>query len=967
MKSSLFFTSLLILLSFQPAARAGENLLSNPSALGGASDGWNIILDGANVDNGWRTNGQSVDGDGASFITSYSWCTRSQTIDLIAAGFEESFLDSSPPILARESFKGVANVADQYFLRVELRDAAGAVLDVWEVGTQASPLVANGNWREESHLFENYPAGVRQIYWEDGGKDAEFWLGHYGTLLDGAELSFVDPAPTEINLSPGTYPVGALAGEVAGVLSAEDNELATHTFALVSQTQQQNLVSAGANWAYLDDGSDPGAAWAEISFDDLAWSIGPAQLGYGDGDEATVIAGEGLHYTSYFRHRFDLSAGEQAAVQGLTLRVKRDDGVIVYLNGAEVVRDNMPAGVVTRDTPAAGNAGDDGALFIDFTIPANLLVAGENVVAAEVHQQNLTSSDVSFDLELIAEVEAQSFDNSLFTIAGDQLRFAQAAATVPVTIGANWTVNVRVTDEAGNTLDETLQVTGVPDPAVAPTGISLTPAATFEGLPAGTVVGELFASDADVGDFHLFDLVAGVGDVDNGLFEVQSNRLVTAVVLDDSQAARSVRVRATDRAGFAFEQSLSVDVRNVNNPPSAITFSGSTVEVRAAAGTLVGLLATEDADAGDSHQYAFVPTAGTETVFGFGQEWRFLDDGSDLGASNWTAPGAAFDDSAWKTGTGSFGYGDAQDTLVDYGPDDQNKHITTYFRRSFILDTPASYDEYVLGVMRDDGVAVYLNGNEIGRDGLAPAAAATDLATAVVGNADETTPIEFTVPNGLFVAGSNTLAVEVHQASAGSSDLTFDLSLSGAIDASGDRYFDIVNGNELRTGAAFPGLDLAVGSQLSVVVRSTDGAGDSVQASFAVTVVSDDPSDRDGDGLLDAWEELHFGDITTQDGDDDSDGDGQTDGDEFRFVTLPNDPRSRFDLQVERRVGGGYRLLWESDFNRIYTLQSTGFLSAGPWVDSATGPRLGTGGLMSEDVPETPGGERQFRLLVEIP
>src|SRR5262245_10558647 len=49
------------------------------------------------------------------------------------------------------------------------------------------------------------------------------------------------------------------------------------------------LVPAGATWRYLDDGSDPGITWRSAAFDDAAWRFGPAQLGYGDSDEATAI------------------------------------------------------------------------------------------------------------------------------------------------------------------------------------------------------------------------------------------------------------------------------------------------------------------------------------------------------------------------------------------------------------------------------------------------------------------------------------------------------------------------------------------------------------------------------------------------------------------------------------------------------------------------------------------------------
>ena len=60
--------------------------------------------------------------------------------------------------------------------------------------------------------------------------------------------------------------------------------------ALLSATlTAQTLVPAGSAWRYLDNGSDPGDAWRSPGFDDSAWAWGPAQLGYGDGDEITTL------------------------------------------------------------------------------------------------------------------------------------------------------------------------------------------------------------------------------------------------------------------------------------------------------------------------------------------------------------------------------------------------------------------------------------------------------------------------------------------------------------------------------------------------------------------------------------------------------------------------------------------------------------------------------------------------------
>jgi len=159
-----------------------------------------------------------------------------------------------------------------------------------------------------------------------------------------------------------------------------------------------DIVSLGSTWRYLDDGSDLGTSWREPDFDDSAWESGPAQLGFGEGDEETVITRGAT--TFYFRHTFSLDSTE--SIVGLDIELRRDDGAIVYLNGTEIVRSNMPVGEVTADT-FAFNAADDGQNLHPYTVTADALVTGDNVLAVEVHQVNTTSSDLSFDL-LLAKI-----------------------------------------------------------------------------------------------------------------------------------------------------------------------------------------------------------------------------------------------------------------------------------------------------------------------------------------------------------------------------------------------------------------------------------------------------------------------------------------------------------------------------------------------------------------------------------
>lgn len=164
------------------------------------------------------------------------------------------------------------------------------------------------------------------------------------------------------------------------------------------------LVPAGSDWVYLDDGTDQGVAWREAGFPDTAWAEGSAQLGYGDGDEATVVGygpdPNNKYVTTYFRHEFEVA--DPSGFACLRLHLLRDDGGVVYLNGAEMQRSNMPAGSVDYLTLAASTVGSaqEDAFQVSYAL-AEGLVAGTNVLAVEIHQVSRTSSDISFDLELV--------------------------------------------------------------------------------------------------------------------------------------------------------------------------------------------------------------------------------------------------------------------------------------------------------------------------------------------------------------------------------------------------------------------------------------------------------------------------------------------------------------------------------------------------------------------------------------
>ncbi|MBL0136776.1 MAG: metallophosphoesterase [Chitinophagaceae bacterium] len=329
------------------------------------------------------------------------------------------------------------------------------------------------------------------------------------------------------------------------------------------------FIKFGSSWKYLDNNTSP-VNWQTTGFNDIAWNSGSGEAGYGDYDERNIISFGGnansKFITTYFRK--SISIPDINIYGTIRLNMYIDDGAVIYVNGTEVARTNMPVGVISAATLASGPAAEDGNNITTIDISTAAFVSGTNLIAVEVHQESITSSDLSFDFELIAK-------------------------------------------------------------------------------PAGT------------------------------------------------------------------------------------------------------------------------------TVFNYGATWKYLDNGTNQGTA-WR--GTGFNDASWSSGPSELGYGDAPATTVSYGPDANNKYVTTYFRKTVTITNPSSYTIFNASIRRDDGCVVYVNGTQVYISNLSGTVAYNTFASTA--SDDGATPQSFTIPTSAFVNGTNVIAVEMHQSSLTSTDLTFDMVLS---------------------------------------------------------------------------------------------------------------------------------------------------------------------------------------------
>jgi hypothetical protein len=239
---------------------------------------------------------------------------------------------------------------------------------------------------------------------------------------------------------------------------------------------------SASGWKYLYNGSNPGTAWRNRAFTDTAWPTGTAELGYGDGDEATVIPvfevspGQKAA-TAYFRRAFNLA--DLTGITNLSVTVEYDDAYAVYLNGTRI-GGNLP--VDPAFNYYSGGAIEDTQATTQ--VPPSLLVAGNNVLAVEVHQANGTSSDLSMNASLSA---TRSTTPTPFFLTGTGERKLRVRALS----GATWSA----LNESTFLLDT--------DPA-SPANLAI---AEIHYHPADPSPEEIYAGFDDANDFEFIELL----------------------------------------------------------------------------------------------------------------------------------------------------------------------------------------------------------------------------------------------------------------------------------------------------------------------------------------------------------------------------------------------------------------------------------------------------------------------------
>ncbi len=500
------------------------------------------------------------------------------------------------------------------------------------------------------------------------------------------------------------------------------------------------LLNRSKRWRYYDTGSAPSAGtdWAQAGFNDGGWDSGVGEIGFGDGDERTLT-----DQTDALYARASMWVDDPTDFDDVALRVLADAGAAIYLNGREVARHNLPAGTLTAETIAVEGKWTTGEkTWFETHVAASRLVAGTNTVAVEVHGAYDKPSDMSFNMEIVGRV------------TGDP-----------------------------------------PDPGVDPVTF-VTPGSTWAYLDDGSLTTTAWRqSSYDDRRWATGRAQFGFGDGDEQTeLERGHNSYLFRQQFDVSERPETATLRLLADDGAAVYIN-GIEVARDNLPGGTITTSTGALDSRWGAGERTWREIQIDASAlkvgantvavsihnvwsGNSDLSFDLALEGTGQGGGGGPvvlvadnaSWRFLDTGADPGSS-WA--GLGYSDNSWATGRGQFGFGDGDETtLVSSG------HRSYFFRREFsVAQIP---DALSLSITYDDGVAVYLNGQEVARRNI-PDGSVTAATTALSSRwgAAESTPDTIVLDGGLLRQGDNVLAVSVHNVWSGNSDLSFEAELIG--------------------------------------------------------------------------------------------------------------------------------------------------------------------------------------------
>ncbi|WP_094673819.1 FG-GAP-like repeat-containing protein [Hydrocoleum sp. CS-953] len=232
-------------------------------------------------------------------------------------------------------------------------------------------------------------------------------------------------------------------------------------------------------------------------------------------------------------------------------------------------------------------------ITIDESEPANSVVGTFSTIDPD---------DNTFTYELVSG--DGDTDNSAFTIDGEQLKIKESP---DYDVQSTYSIRVATTDSVGGTFQKVFAI-NVNDVNYPPTNLIASNTTINENVPANSVVGTFSTTDIDDNTFT-YQLVSGNGDTDNSAFTIDGDQLqIKESPNYEAQSTYSIRVETTDSEGGTFQQVFTINVNDINEPPTDLILRSNTIAIdeNVPANSVVGTLSTTDASTDETFTYEFV-------------------------------------------------------------------------------------------------------------------------------------------------------------------------------------------------------------------------------------------------------------------------------------------------------------------------------------------------------------------------
>ena len=550
-----------------------------------------------------------------------------------------------------------------------------------------------------------------------------------------------------------------LDDQFIGVDDGANAELVSRLLPLV-ETFDRNLetvlLGESTIFRYRKGDSPYPANWQDPGFDDSSWEFGPSPLRYSFGSTGTLLSDMQGGYTS-IAGRATFHVENPAAVSGVSVLCDYDDGFVAYVNGVEVARSNVVGTPPAHDAIASSSHG--AGLGEYFSFSPSLLVAGENTFAIQGFNRNINNGDFYLEPRVIQQEPIPGAPPKTMTRDQESLQrmpFLHARYSendLQSVLGLFWdnhftTDYDKVRDYIRNRRDR------------------------FNIRTIGSIQSTREAASLEANEYQFFrdNAFGNFGDL-----LLYSATSPTMLIYLDSV----LNLAAEPNENYAREIlelfGLGVDNGYTQTDVEEVSrcFTGWTVEKVPYASTQPFPLSATNP----------VTEAPDETIdndwIAVGEVWKYLPGTAEptpgaggVATTAWTELG--FDDSSWASGPTGIGFGDGDDATVINGM--QGNYVSLYFRKTFTVTDVNEPGYLELDLRYDDGAVVYLNGSEVARASQMNGTGTPPPFDALSGGHEVTSlPLRVSLDpyRSLLQTGDNVLAVQVHNSSLSSNDISF--------------------------------------------------------------------------------------------------------------------------------------------------------------------------------------------------